>query len=185
MDTMISKYHLHPIIDHFTIALLSMGVLADIIGSLIAALCGNRSPRLKALSDRLRGAALVLLVPGAISAVLSRFTGESEADRLWDTMSPAAQGILLSDAGFAGILSHAVLGVYLMYAFLTLAVWRVLLEMWPKSGARVLCIWWLPCLPCAPFCTRERPAEKWSMITRWVRFTRTPPRSDRQMLPND
>jgi uncharacterized membrane protein len=39
MDTMISKYHLHPIIGHFTIALLSMGVLADIIGSLIAALC--------------------------------------------------------------------------------------------------------------------------------------------------
>jgi uncharacterized membrane protein len=132
MNTMISKYHLHPIIDHFTIALLSMGVLADIIGSLIAALCGNRSPRLKALSDRLKGAALVLLVPGAISAVLSRFTGESEADRLWNTMSPAAQGILLSDAGFAGILSHAVLGVYLMYAFLTLAVWRVLLETWPK-----------------------------------------------------
>lgn len=86
MDSMISKYHLHPIIDHFTIALLSMGVLADIIGSLIATLCGNRSPRLKALSDRLKGAALVLLVPGAISAVLSRFTGESEAERVSDTI---------------------------------------------------------------------------------------------------
>ena len=132
MEVLIAKYHLHPIIDHFTIALLTMGVLADIVGSSIAALWGNRNPRLKALSDRLKGAALVLLVPGAIAAVLSRFTGESEAERLWDTMSPAAQGILFSDTGYGRFLSHAVLGVYLMYTFLTLAVWRVLLETWPK-----------------------------------------------------
>jgi uncharacterized membrane protein len=78
----------------------------------------------------LKGAALVLLVPGAISAVFSRFTGESEAERLWDTISPAAQGILFSDTGYGRFFSHAVLGSYLMYAFLTLAVWRVLLETW-------------------------------------------------------
>jgi uncharacterized membrane protein len=32
MDTVIAKYHLHPIIDHFTIALLALGVLADVVG---------------------------------------------------------------------------------------------------------------------------------------------------------
>ena len=131
MDTLIAKYHLHPIVDHFTIALLAFGVLADIAGCVIAMLFGNRSTRLKELSDRLRGAALVLIIPGAISAILSQFTGESQAERLWDTMSPAAQGILYSDTGSAAYLSHAVLGTYLMYVFVPLAVWRVLLEMWP------------------------------------------------------
>ena len=79
METLIAKYHLHPIIDHFTIALLGIGVLADVAGYAISALLGNRSPRARSLGDRLRGAALVLLVPGAISAIFSRFTGESEA----------------------------------------------------------------------------------------------------------
>jgi hypothetical protein len=37
MDSLISRYHLHLIIDHFTIALLSMGEFADVIGNLIAA----------------------------------------------------------------------------------------------------------------------------------------------------
>jgi hypothetical protein len=39
----------------------------------------------------LRGVALVLLIPGAISAIFSRLTGELEAERLWDTISPAAR----------------------------------------------------------------------------------------------
>jgi uncharacterized membrane protein len=130
MDTLIAKYHLHPIIDHFTIALLAVGVLADVVGYGMAAVLGNRSYRFKGLSDRLRGAALVLLIPGAISAVLSRFTGESEAERLWDTISPAAQQILFSDTGSATYLSHAVLGTYLMYAFVTLAAWRGMLDVW-------------------------------------------------------
>ena len=80
----------------------------------------------------MRGAALVLLVPGAISAIFSRFTGESEAERVWDTISPAAQQILFSDTGSAPFLSHAVLGTYLMYAFVALAGSRVLLEIWAK-----------------------------------------------------
>ena len=121
METLIAKYHLHPIIDHFTIALLGIGVLADVAGYAISALLGNRSPRARSLGDRLRGAALVLLVPGAISAIFSRFTGESEAERVWDTISPAAQHILFSDTSSAAFLSHAVLGTYLMYAFVALA----------------------------------------------------------------
>jgi uncharacterized membrane protein len=131
MDNLIAKYHLHPIVDHFTIALLAFGVLADVAGCAIAMLFGNRSTRLKKLSSQLRGAAPVLMIPGAVSTILSRFTGESQAERLWDTISPAAQGILYSDTGSAAYFSHAVLGTYLMYVFVPLALWRVLLEMWP------------------------------------------------------
>ena len=132
MESLIARYHLHPIIDHFPIALLATGVLADVLGYVIATLFGNRSPRTKRMGDRLSGAALVLLIPGAISAIFSRFTGESEAERVWDTLSPAAQQILFSDTGSATFLSHAVLGTYLMYAFVALAGWRVLLEIWAK-----------------------------------------------------
>jgi uncharacterized membrane protein len=132
METLIAKHHLHPIIDHFTIALLVIGVLADVAGYAIKALLGNRSPRARTLGDRLRAAAPVLLVPGAISAIFSRFTGASEAERVWDTISPAAQKILFSNTGSAPFLSHAVLGTYLMYAFVALAGWRLLLELWAK-----------------------------------------------------
>ena len=78
----------------------------------------------------LRGAALVLLVPGAISAIFSRLTRETEAERVWHTISPAAQQILFSDSGSARFLSHAVLGTCLMYAFVGLVAWRSLLEIW-------------------------------------------------------
>jgi uncharacterized membrane protein len=132
MEILIAKYHLHPIIDHFTIALLATGVLADVVGYIIARLFRNGRPRISDLAERLSGAALVLLIPGAISAILSRLTGESEAERVWDSMSPAAQQILFSDTGSARFLSHAVLGTYLMYAFVALAAWRVLLEIWTK-----------------------------------------------------
>jgi uncharacterized membrane protein len=132
METLIAEYHLHPIVDHFTIALLGTGVLADLAGYAFAKLFRDRSCWLKALGDRLSGAALVLLVPGAISAILSRLTGESEAERVWDTISPAAQHILLADSGPALLFSHAVLGTYLMYTFVALATWRVLLELWAK-----------------------------------------------------
>jgi uncharacterized membrane protein len=132
MEILIAKYHLHPIIDHFTIALLAMGVLADVVGYVIATLFRNR-PRTIGLAARLSGVAIVLLIPGAISAIFSRLTGESEAERVWDTISPAAQRILFFDTGSAWFLSHAVLGTYLMYAFIALAAWRVFLEIWTKA----------------------------------------------------
>ena len=69
------------------------------------------------------------MIGGAAASVLSYFTGDAEADRLWDTMSPAAQQILASSNGTHDYLSHAVLGHYLMYAFLILAAWRVMLEL--------------------------------------------------------
>jgi uncharacterized membrane protein len=131
VEALIAKYHLHPIVDHFTIALLACGVLADVAG-LVALSFSSRDALLREVGERLRRAALVLMIPGAISAILSRFTGESEAERLWDTISPIAQGILYSDTGSAAYLSHAVLGSYLMYVFVPLAVWRLLFELWPE-----------------------------------------------------
>jgi uncharacterized membrane protein len=132
MDTLIGKYHLHPIIDHFTIALLAAGILADMFGYVISSCWGHRSHRARAFADRLSATAPVLLIPGAISAILSRFTGESEAERVWDTISPVAQHILFSETGITSFFSHAVLGTYLMYIFGSLAAWRVLVEVAPK-----------------------------------------------------
>jgi len=43
------------------------------------------------------------MIGGAAATVLSYFTGDMEADRLWDTMSPAAQQILASTDGRVGI----------------------------------------------------------------------------------
>ena len=128
MASLIAKFHLHPIIDHFTIALLGIGVLADVFASGFVALLGHRNEFLGKWHDRLKSTAVQLLVVGALAAVLSRFTGESEAERLWDTMSRAAQQLLWSDVGSGQLLSHAILGTYLMYAFMSLALWRVLQE---------------------------------------------------------
>ena len=72
------------------------------------------------------------LVENSGIKVFSRLTGESEAERIWETISPAAQQILFSDRGSARFLSHAVLGSYLMYVFVVLAAWRTLLETWAR-----------------------------------------------------
>ena len=132
MEILIAKYHLHAIIDHFTIALCGTGVFVDLVGRVIVAIFGNVSAHARRLGNRLSRAAIVFLIPGALSAVFSRLTGESEAERVWDSISPAAQQILLSNNGARWLLSHAVLGTYLMYALVALAVWRVLLEIWTK-----------------------------------------------------
>jgi len=125
---LVSTYHLHPIVDHFTIALLTFGIAAEILAA-AAVLLFRNSARVSVWSDKLRGTSLMLMIGGAAASVLSYFSGDAEADRLWDTMSPAAQQILASSNGTAAYLSHAVLGQYLMYAFLILAAWRVMLEL--------------------------------------------------------
>jgi uncharacterized membrane protein len=139
VDSLVARYHLHPIIDHFTIALLAVAVVADVAGSVLGRLGRERSNRVQQLGSRLNATALVLLIPGAIAAICSRLTGESEAERVWDAISPAAQQILFSDTGPGRFFSHAVLGTYLMYAFVMLAGWRLLLEVWTRfSRTRVL-----------------------------------------------
>jgi uncharacterized membrane protein len=125
---LVSTYHLHPIVDHFTIALLTFGVAAELLAA-AAILLFPSSAGVSVWGLKLRSTSLLLMIGGAAAAVLSYFTGDAEADRLWDTMSPAAQQILASSNGARDYLSHAVLGQYLMYAFLILAVWRVMLEL--------------------------------------------------------
>jgi uncharacterized membrane protein len=125
---LVSTYHLHPIVDHFTIALLTFGIAAEILAA-AAILLFRNSARASLWSQKLQSTSLMLMIGGAAASVLSYFSGDAEADRLWDTMSPAAQQILASSNGSAAYLSHAVLGQYLMYAFLILAAWRVILEL--------------------------------------------------------
>jgi uncharacterized membrane protein len=126
---LVSKYHLHPIVDHFTIALLAFGIAAEIISAAAILLARGRPGFLTGWGLKLRSTSLLLMIAGAAASVMSYFTGDAEADRLWDTMSPAAQQILASSNGNHDYLSHAVLGQYLMYAFLILAAWRVMLEL--------------------------------------------------------
>jgi uncharacterized membrane protein len=125
---LVRKYHLHPIVDHFTIALLTFGVAAELLSAAAIRLSGGRVGLLSVWGQKLRSTSLLLMIGGAAASVLSYFTGDAEADRLWDTISAAAQQILLSSNG-PDYLSHAVLGQRLMYAFLILAAWRVMLEL--------------------------------------------------------
>ena len=125
----VSTYHLHPIVDHFTIALLSFGIAAEIAPAAAILLSRGRPDLVSVWSQKLRSTSLLLMIGGAAASALSYLTGDAEADRLWDTMSPAAQQILSPSNGTPDYLSHAVLGHYLMYAFFILAAWRVLLEL--------------------------------------------------------
>jgi uncharacterized membrane protein len=125
---LVKTYHLHPIVDHFTIALLTFGVAAELLSAAAIMVSRGRVGFLAGWSQKLRSTSLFLMIGGAAASVLSYFSGDAEADRLWDTISPAAQQILLSSNG-PDYLSHAVLGQRLMYAFLILAAWRVMLEL--------------------------------------------------------
>src|SRR5271167_1328257 len=131
---LVSAYHLHPIVDHFTIALLTFGIAAEILSAAAILVSRGRTIFLSTWGDKLRSTSLLLMIGGAAFSVLSYFTGDAEADRLWDTMSPAAQQILSPSNGAPDYLSHAVLWHYLMDAFLILAFWRVMLELSSRLG---------------------------------------------------
>jgi uncharacterized membrane protein len=126
---LVSTYHLHPIVDHFTIALLTFGIAAEILPTAAILLSRGRAGWISVWSQKLRSTSLLLMIGGAAASVLSYFTGDAEADRLWDTMSPVTRQILSPSNGAPDYLSHAVLGHYLMYAFLILAAWRMALEL--------------------------------------------------------
>ena len=102
LEELTREYHLHPIVDHFTIALLTFGLAAEFLAA-SASLLSRGMGWLRAWSQKLRASSLLLMIGGAAATVLSYFTGDMEADRLWDTMSPAAQQILASTDGRVGI----------------------------------------------------------------------------------
>jgi len=98
---------LHPFVDHFTVALLIVGVLADLAASILPA-------RLW-----LRYMALTLMILGVIAAWGSNLTGGWEAERIWKDVTGPAKDVLHR---------HALLGDYLPWVFTGLAIWRLALQ---------------------------------------------------------
>jgi uncharacterized membrane protein len=108
IEKVITGWQLHPVIDHFSIALLVVAVVIDLV-----ALLFSQRPSL-------RHTALTLMIIGAIAAAGSFWTGELEGDRVWN---------LVTDPKIHNVLRlHAQLGYYLMIAFGVLALWRILVE---------------------------------------------------------
>ncbi len=105
---LIRGMQLHPIADHFTIALLIVAVFIDVIASLLPTRAW------------LRYTALTLMVMGALAAAASWATGgELQPEWVFKTIPPAAKALMHR---------HAELGEVLMYVFGVIAVWRILIE---------------------------------------------------------
>ncbi len=90
---LLTNWQLHPVADHFSIALLVVAVLVDVVALIF-------SQRLW-----LRYMALTLMIIGAGAAAASYGTGDMEGDRIWDLVSGPAKDVLKR---------HAQLGYYLM-----------------------------------------------------------------------
>lgn len=103
----IQKWHIHPAVDHFTVAILIVAVAADLIAGLF-------STRLW-----LRYGALTLMIAGTAAAWGSNLTGGWEAHRVWDAVKAAG------GPAFDTLKSHAWWGDWLPWVFLVLAVWRI------------------------------------------------------------
>jgi uncharacterized membrane protein len=107
VEKFLQPFQLHPQVDHFSVALLIVAVLID----LVASLAPNRI--------WLRYTALLLMILGAIAAGASFLTGGAEADRIWNALGQPAKDVLKT---------HAELGEYLAITFGILAVWRILIQ---------------------------------------------------------
>jgi uncharacterized membrane protein len=101
------KWHVHPVADHFTVAILIIAVLADLFASLF-------STRLW-----LRYGALTLMIIGTAAAWASQVTGGWEAHRVWSAVKTAG------GPAYDTLHRHAELGDYLPWVFLILSVWRI------------------------------------------------------------
>jgi uncharacterized membrane protein len=104
---LLKSWRLHPVVDHFTVALILIAIVTDLVASLA-------SSRLW-----LRYMALTLMVLGAAAAVGSNFTGGWEAHRVWDNLDGPAKDLLKR---------HAWWGDKLPWVFGALAVWRLGLQ---------------------------------------------------------
>ena len=100
----IQRLQIHPVVDHFTVALLIVGVLTDLVGSMMPT------------RQWLRSMALTLMILGALAAGSSYLTGDQEADRIWNALGPDAKALLHR---------HAQMGTYLAITFGVLALWRI------------------------------------------------------------
>jgi uncharacterized membrane protein len=110
MDSVVKflqPWQLHPVVDHFSIALLFVAVLIDLVAS-------GAPARIW-----LQYTALTLMILGALAGGASYFTGDMEAGRIWNALGPPAREILNR---------HGELGEYLAIAFGVLALWRILIQ---------------------------------------------------------
>jgi uncharacterized membrane protein len=110
MDSIIptlKTWHLHPVADHFTIALLIIGVLLDLVGSPLARF------------RWIRYAALTLMILGALSAAASWESGGWEAHKVHNLVTGDVKELLHD---------HAELGDWLVWVFIVLAIWRIGVE---------------------------------------------------------
>jgi uncharacterized membrane protein len=127
LESMLKAWQLHPVADHFTIALLVVGVLTDLVASLIPS------------RQWIRNMAVTLMLLGAGAAFASHLTGEAEADRIWDMLSPAAKDYFERPGTITHHFGHGALGHYLTYVFAALAIWRLAIEtMGFMNGTRSL-----------------------------------------------
>jgi uncharacterized membrane protein len=94
----------HPFVDHFTVALILLGILTDLVASIF--------------SSRIwmRYMAVTLMVAGAIGAFGSNITGGWEAGRVWDSVNGPGKAVLER---------HARLGDILPWVFAVVALWRL------------------------------------------------------------
>src|SRR5215469_1689156 len=108
VEKLLTNWQLHPVVDHFSIALLVVAVAIDIVALIF-------SQRIS-----LRHTALTLMIIGAIAAAASYGTGNMEGDRIWDLVTAAKAKDVLK--------LHAEIGYWLMLTFAVLAIWRILIE---------------------------------------------------------
>ncbi len=94
----------HPFVDHFTVALILLGIITDLIASIFASRVW------------IRYMALSLMIAGAIGAAGSNLTGGWEAGRVWDSVSGPGKDVLER---------HAWWGDILPWVFGALALWRL------------------------------------------------------------
>jgi len=114
----LQPYQLHPVVDHFSVALLFVAVLID----LVASAAPNRI--------WLRYTALTLMILGALAAGGSFATGDMEADRIWKALGQPAREVLKR---------HSELGEYLAITFGILALWRILIQAFGfMAGSRAI-----------------------------------------------
>jgi uncharacterized membrane protein len=100
----LKTWQLHPFVDHFTVALILIGIVTDLVASLIPT------------RNWIRHMALSLMILGAAGAWGSNVTGGWDAHRVWDAVHGPGKAILER---------HAELGDYLPWVFLALALWRI------------------------------------------------------------
>ena len=106
LDT-IQQWHIHPVVDHFTVAVLILAVATDLLASLFST------------RQWLRYAALALIVVGVAAAWGSNLTGGWEAHKVRDAVKAA--GGLPYDV----LRRHAWLGDWLPWVFSVLVLWRI------------------------------------------------------------